>query len=91
VVTACGLSVGATYDYFPSKDELIRQSIDSAVRDESAKLLADTQPAGSVSERLDRSIRDWCPADRGGLRPRTGFGAARKSGDGAPARCWGPR
>ena len=59
VVTACGLSVGAIYNYFPNKDELIRQSIDSAVKDESAKLLADTQSAGSVSERLDRAIRDW--------------------------------
>ena len=59
VVAACGLSVGAIYNYFPNKDELIRQSIDSAVRDESAAVLADMQAAGSASERLERAIRGW--------------------------------
>jgi AcrR family transcriptional regulator len=59
VVAACGLSVGAIYTYFPNKDELIRASILDANREESDALLADTRPAGSVGERLDRGIRGW--------------------------------
>jgi AcrR family transcriptional regulator len=59
VVAACGLSVGAIYNYFPNKDELIRASILDANREESDALLADTRAAGSVGDRLDRGIRGW--------------------------------
>jgi AcrR family transcriptional regulator len=59
VVAAAGLSVGAIYNYFPTKDELIRQSIDSAVKQETAAILADTQAAGSAAERIDRGLRGW--------------------------------
>jgi AcrR family transcriptional regulator len=59
VVAACGLSVGAIYNYFPNKDELIRASIEAAFREESAAVLADTQAGGSVSEMLDRAVRGW--------------------------------
>ena len=59
VVATAGLSVGAIYNYFPTKDELIRQSIDSAVKEETAAILADTQAAGSATERIDRGLRGW--------------------------------
>jgi AcrR family transcriptional regulator len=59
VVAACGLSVGAIYTYFASKDELIRASILDANREESDAVLADTRMAGSARERLDRGIRGW--------------------------------
>ena len=59
VVAAAGLSVGAIYNYFPTKDELIRQCIDHAVKEETAALLADTQAAGSATERIDRGLRGW--------------------------------
>lgn len=59
VVAASGLSVGAIYGYFKNKDELIRESILSANREESEAILADTQAAGSMWERLSRAIRGW--------------------------------
>jgi AcrR family transcriptional regulator len=62
VVSACGLSVGAIYNYFPNKDELIRVSIDTANREETDALLADTQAVGPIMDRLDRSFRGWWEA-----------------------------
>jgi AcrR family transcriptional regulator len=59
VVAASGLSVGAIYGYFQNKDELIRESILAANREESEAILADTQAAGSMWERLSRAIRGW--------------------------------
>lgn len=59
VVAACGLSVGAIYNYFPNKDELIRASIDTANREETDALLAETQAAGPIMDRLERSFRGW--------------------------------
>lgn len=59
VVAASGLSVGAIYNYFANKDELIRQSIDGAVKEESSALLADAQAAGSVEDRIERAVRGW--------------------------------
>ena len=59
VVAACGLSVGAIYNYFPNKDELIRASIDTANREETDALLAETQAVGPIMDRLERSFRGW--------------------------------
>ncbi len=59
VAAASGMSVGSIYNYFANKDELIRQSIDNAVRQESAVVLADTQAAGSPTEMIDRAVRGW--------------------------------
>ena len=60
VAAASGMSVGSIYNYFANKDELIRQSIDNAVKQESALVLADTQAAaGSPSEMIDRAVRGW--------------------------------
>ncbi len=59
VVAAAGLSVGAIYNYFPNKDELIRVSIDGAVKEETAALFADTQASSSPEDKIDRGIRGW--------------------------------
>ncbi len=59
VVAASGMSVGAIYNYFPNKDELIRTAIDTANREETEALLAYTQAVGPVLDRLDRSFRSW--------------------------------
>ncbi len=59
VVAASGLSVGSIYGYFKNKDELIRASILAANKEESEAILADTQAAGSMWERLGRAIRGW--------------------------------
>ncbi len=59
VVAASGMSVGAIYNYFGNKDELIWAAIDTANREENDALLADTQSVGAVLDRLDRSFRGW--------------------------------
>ncbi len=59
VVAASGMSVGAIYNYFGNKDELIRAAIDTANREETDALLADTCSVGPVIERLERSFRGW--------------------------------
>ena len=59
VVAACGLSVGAIYNYFPNKDELIRASIDNSGREETEALLADTQAVGSIWDRMERAMGGW--------------------------------
>ncbi len=59
VAAASGLSVGSIYNYFPNKDELIRVSIDTANREETEALFAETQAAGSIAERLERAFRGW--------------------------------
>ncbi len=59
VVAACGMSVGAIYNYFPNKDELIRACIDAANRDETNAILADAQAAATLAERVDRAIGGW--------------------------------
>jgi AcrR family transcriptional regulator len=59
VVAASGISVGAIYNYFPNKDELIRACILAANRAESDAVLADSRAAGSAPDRLDRAIRGW--------------------------------
>lgn len=59
VVAACGLSVGAIYNYFPNKDELIRASIDDTGREETEALLADTQAVGSIWDRMERAMGGW--------------------------------
>ncbi len=62
VVAASGVSVGAIYNYFPNKDELIRVSIDTANQTETDALLAETRAAGPIGERLDRAFRGWWAA-----------------------------
>lgn len=59
VVAASGLSVGAIYGYFRSKDELIRACILAANRAESEAVLASARHDGTFLERLDRAIDGW--------------------------------
>ena len=59
VVAACGLSVGAIYNYFPNKDELIRASIDATGREATEALLAATQAVGSIWDRMERAMGGW--------------------------------
>ncbi len=60
VVAACGMSVGAIYNYFPSKSELVRAAIDSGSREATDALLGEMQGArGPVAERLDRAFRGF--------------------------------
>ncbi len=69
VVRESGLSVGAIYTYFGSKDELVRASCLAAVSDVIDAVIADLQQAGSVREKFDRAIDAWFAgliADPGG-------------------------
>jgi AcrR family transcriptional regulator len=59
VVAASGLSVGAIYNYFANKDELIRACIDDTGREETEALLADTQAEGSIWDRMERAMGGW--------------------------------
>ena len=59
VVAASGLSVGAIYGYFRSKDELIRACILAANRAESDAVLASARQGGTFLERLDRAVDGW--------------------------------
>lgn len=59
VVRESGLSVGAIYTYFGSKDELVRASCLAAIGDAVDAVIADLQHAGSVREKFDRAIDAW--------------------------------
>jgi AcrR family transcriptional regulator len=59
LVAASGVSVGAIYNYFGGKDELIHDSILASVNAEADAALADTLSAGSARERMDRAIAGW--------------------------------
>ena len=59
VVAASGLSVGAIYTYFKSKDELIQASVLAANKAESDMVLASARSGGSIQERMDRAIDGW--------------------------------
>jgi AcrR family transcriptional regulator len=59
VVAACGMSVGAIYNYFPNKDELIRASIDASNRANANAIVADMQAAGTLGERMERAMAGW--------------------------------
>ena len=59
VVAACGMSVGAIYNYFPNKDELIRASIDASNRANASAIVADMQAAGTLGERMERAMAGW--------------------------------
>jgi AcrR family transcriptional regulator len=59
VVAACGMSVGAIYNYFPNKDELIRASIDASNRANASAIVADMQAGGTLGERMERAMAGW--------------------------------
>ncbi len=59
LVAEGGVSVGAIYNYYEGKDELIHESILAAVNAEADAVLADTRSAGDVREKMERAIRGW--------------------------------
>lgn len=59
VVRESGLSVGAIYTYFGSKEELVRASCLAAIGDAIDAVVADLQHAGSVREKFERAIDAW--------------------------------
>jgi AcrR family transcriptional regulator len=59
LVAESGVSVGAIYNYFGGKDELIYESILAAVNAEADAVLADTLSAGSAREKMERAIKGW--------------------------------
>jgi len=59
VVAASGMSVGAIYNYFPNKEELIRACLDVAIREETNAVAEDMQTAATVAERMERAMKGW--------------------------------
>lgn len=59
VAREAGLSVGSIYTYFTSKDELIRESILAANRDETDAVLRDVRASGTSREKMARAIAGW--------------------------------
>lgn len=59
VVRASGLSVGAIYTYFRSKDDLVRASCLTMIADTADALLAGLPGAGSVRDTIGAAIDTW--------------------------------
>jgi AcrR family transcriptional regulator len=59
VVAEGDVSVGAIYNYYEGKDELIRESILAAVNVEADAVLADTRLGGNARDRMERAIRGY--------------------------------
>jgi AcrR family transcriptional regulator len=59
VAREAGLSVGSIYTYFRSKDDLIRESINAANRDETDAVLGDVRSTGNIREKVARAIAGW--------------------------------
>lgn len=59
VAREAGLSVGSIYTYFTSKDELIRESILAANRDETDAVLRDVRTTGTSREKMARAVAGW--------------------------------
>lgn len=59
VVRASGLSVGAIYTYFPSKDDLVRESCVLTFDTEMERVLADLSGLPTVRAKLERSVEAW--------------------------------
>ena len=59
VVAESGVSVGAIYNYFGGKDELIHESILAAVNVEADAVLADARFVGNARDKMERAIRGY--------------------------------
>lgn len=59
VAREAGLSVGSIYTYFASKDELVRESLLAANKDETEAVLRDVQADGTMREKVARAIAGW--------------------------------
>jgi len=56
VVAESGVSVGAIYNYYGGKDELIHESILAAVNVEADAVLADARFVGNARDKMERAI-----------------------------------
>jgi AcrR family transcriptional regulator len=59
VAREAGLSVGSIYTYFRNKDDLIRESVLAANKDETDAVLRDVRSTGTVREKMTRAIAGW--------------------------------
>ena len=59
VAREAGLSVGSIYTYFRSKDDLIRESVLAANKDETDAVLRDIRATGMVRDRIVRALAGW--------------------------------
>jgi AcrR family transcriptional regulator len=59
VAREVGLSVGSIYTYFKSKDDLIRESILDANREEAEAVLREVRATGTVRKKLRRAVSGW--------------------------------
>jgi len=59
VAREAGLSVGSIYTYFRNKDDLIRESVLAANKDETDAVLRDVRSAGTVRDKMTRAIAGW--------------------------------
>ncbi|HEX7473349.1 MAG TPA: TetR/AcrR family transcriptional regulator [Candidatus Limnocylindrales bacterium] len=59
VARAAGLSVGSIYTYFKSKDDLIRECILAANKDETDSVRRDVRSPEAVRDRMTRALAGW--------------------------------
>jgi AcrR family transcriptional regulator len=59
VVAESGVSVGAIYNYYGGKDELIHESILAAINVEADAALADGRSVGNARDKMERAIRGY--------------------------------
>ena len=59
LVAESGVSVGAIYNYYGGKDQLIHESILAAVNVEADAVLADTRFVGTARDKMERAIRGY--------------------------------
>jgi AcrR family transcriptional regulator len=59
VAREAGMSVGSIYTYFASKDDLIRESVLAANKDETDAVLREVRSSGSMRERMRLAIGGW--------------------------------
>jgi AcrR family transcriptional regulator len=59
VVRESGLSVGAIYTYYASKDELLLAACELAITEELGALAGELEAAATVREKLEISVRAW--------------------------------
>jgi AcrR family transcriptional regulator len=59
VAREAGISVGSIYTYFASKDELIRESVLTANKDETDAVLRELRSDEPVHKRMERALAGW--------------------------------
>ena len=57
IVAESGVSVGAIYNYYGGKDQLVHESILTAIDAEADAVIADSRTGGSARDQMERAIR----------------------------------